>query len=103
MWGFIAMRYFIGFLLAILLIIFVIILLFRGGGKPAVTPSTTKSLDSYASTDAEVVMTIDGPITADQTHRAVRITVNRDDASFEQIQGYDGNVTNQQHYANNQN
>jgi len=93
------LKYFVGFIATIVLIILLIILIFHGGG--AKVPSTAKTLDSYASTDAEVSVTIDGPIVADQNHQAVKITVSNDSAVFEQIQGYQGDVIKQQSYPNN--
>jgi hypothetical protein len=95
------MRYFIGFLVTILLIILVIFLLVRGGGKPKVT-TTAKTLDSYATTNAEVRLTIDGPVNADQIHNQVRISVDRDNSTFEHIKGYQGNTVKMQRYPNNQ-
>jgi hypothetical protein len=94
------MRYFIGFLITIGLIIILILLLF-GGGSPK-KPTTPKSLASYASTEAEVRLTIDGQINADQDHEQVRITVNKNDTTFEEIQGYQDTVVNSQSYANNE-
>lgn len=95
------MRYFIAFLVTLGLILSLFFLLFHSSGKPKV-PLTTKTLGSYASTDAQVALTIDGPVNADQNHQAVRITVSRDDVTFEQIQGYQNTVVNLQNYANNQ-
>lgn len=94
------MRYFLGFLIAIGLIILVIILIFRGPSKPKV-PATSKPLDSYVSTNAEVIMTTDGPVNAESLHQQVRITVERNNVTYEQINGYGGNVANQKVYANN--
>ena len=96
------MRYFVAFLITMGLIFLLVVLLFGGGGKPK-APLTVKTLHSYASTDAEVQMTIDGPVNANQNHQQVRVTVGRDNVSFEQLQGYDGNVTNMQDFANTQN
>lgn len=96
------MRYFLGFLVTMGLIILLIILLFSGGGKPKV-PTTSKTLDSYAATNAEVRMTIDGPINSEQQHQQLRITVGQSNVTFEQLQGYDGTVVNMQHYANSEN
>lgn len=93
------MRYFVGFMITIGLIIVLILLLFRGGGSPKV-PKTTKALTSYSTTDAEVRLTIDGPINADQIHQQVQITVGQDDATYEQLTGYNGAVVNSQSYAN---
>jgi hypothetical protein len=96
------MRYFIGFLITIGLAIVLIVLLFTGGGGSK-KPKTTKALADYAFSDSVVRLTIDGPITADQTHQAVRITVGQEDTIYEQVQGYQGTVVNQQSYASNQN
>lgn len=97
------MRYFIGFLVTIGLIIVLIVLLFTGGGgSKKAKPKTVMSLADYASTDAVARLTIDGPINADQSHQAVRITVGQADVTYEQIQGYQGTVVNSQSYANNQ-
>lgn len=94
------LRYLIGFFVSIGLIILLIVLIFGGNGKPKVS-TTSKTLDSYASSDATVSLTVDGPITADQTHQAIKITVSNSSAVYEQIQGYQGNVVKQQSYASN--
>lgn len=94
------MRYFIGFLLAIGLLILLIVMLFRGGGDKAKVPSTEKTLASYASTDAETSLTVDGPINAQSIHAQSRIRVGRDEVVFEQLKGYNGDVTDTHRYAN---
>lgn len=94
------LRYFAGFIATIVLIILLIFLIFHGGGKAKV-PTTSKTLDSYATTDAEVSMTIDGPIVANQNHQAIKITVANDTATYDEIQGYQGDVIKQQSYPNN--
>jgi hypothetical protein len=103
------MRYFVGFLITLGLIIILIVLLFTGGGdkgdqKQEVTkrPRTIQQLAGFASSDAIVRLTIDGPINADQDHQAVRITVGQDDTTYQQIQGFEGTVVNQQTFASNQ-
>jgi|SRR5665213_2151955 len=95
------MRYFIAFFITMGLIFLLVVLLF-GGGKSK-TPPTVKTLASYASTNAEAQLTIDGPINANQNHQQVQINVGRDDVTLEQLQGYDGDVTSMQNYANTQN
>lgn len=95
------MRYFLGFFATILLIILLIVLLVRGGGKSKV-PNTSKTLDSYASTSAEASLTIDAPVNANTQHQQVRITVNRDNATYEQFTGYDGQVVEMQQFPNTQ-
>lgn len=97
-----SMRYFLAFLIALLLIFWLIFLIFRGGNNKPKVPSTTKALTSYASTNAEVRMTIDGPINAAQIHQQVRITAGRDDVTYEELKGYNGDVVNQRHFSNTQ-
>jgi hypothetical protein len=95
------MRYFFGFLLTIGLLIVVIIMIVTGGNDKAKAPGTNKTLQSYSSSsDAAVRLTIDGPINAASLHHAVRITVDRNNVSYEHLEGYDGNVTNLQTYPN---
>lgn len=105
------MRYFIGFLITVGLIIILIVLLLTGGGgkkqspnqsQEVQKPKTVQQLADFASTGAVVRLSIDGPINADQNHQAVRITVGQDDTTYQQIQGYEGTVVNQQSFANNQ-
>lgn len=96
------MRYFIGFLITAGLIILLIILLISGHGKPK-TPVTSKSLDSYASTDSQVSMTIDGPVIAASLHQEVRVTVDGDSVTYENLVGYDGQVVATQTFLNTEN
>lgn len=93
------MRYLFGFFITVGLIILLIVLLVTGGNKSKV-PNTSKTLASYANSTAVVRLTIDGPINSVQDHRASRITVGRDNTTYEQLQGYDGNVTLLQTYPN---
>lgn len=96
------MRYYVGFLITLGLLIILIFLLFHGGNKASVT-TTSQPLVNYANTSAEVSLTIDGPINASQNHQQVKITVNQNYVTFDQIQGYDGKVVNQQQFANSEN
>jgi hypothetical protein len=95
------MRYFVAFLVAMALIFLLIALLFGGGKSKA--PPVSKTLASYATTDADVQLTIDGPVNADQSHQAVQITVDSDNVTFEQLQGYDSDVVNTQVFNNTEN
>jgi len=97
------MRYFIGFLITIGLIILLIVLLFGGGGNNVPKTPAHQPLVSYANTDAETRLTIDGPINAQQSHDQVQITVGRGQITYDQIKGYDGHVVNQQTYSNTEN
>ncbi len=99
------LRYLIGFIITIGLVILLIVLLFSGGGGDDGTkkvPISGKALDSYASTNAQIRLTIDGPINAEQTHRQVQITVDRNSAVMNEIQGYNGNIINTRSYTNSQ-
>jgi hypothetical protein len=95
------MRYYIGFLVTLGLLITLIFLLVHGNNKAAV-PSTSKPLYSYANTNAEVRLTIDGPINGNQIHQQVQITANQNIVTFDQFQGYDGSVVNQQQFPNSE-
>ena len=98
------MRYFIGFLLAVGMIVLVFILLLRGfsggGGDKPKTPQVM--LRDYATTTTEVQYTQDGPVTADELHQGVRITVGQTESRIEVYQGYQNNVIRSKNYPNNQ-
>ncbi len=96
------MRYFVGFLITIGLIIVLIVMLFGGGDDKATLP-TSKKLVTYANTNAEARMTIDGPVNADQIHRRIQITVSRDEVTYKHTTGYEGKVVKQTRYDNNSN
>lgn len=96
------MRYYIGFLITAGLLVTLIFLLFHSGNQVKV-PTTAQPLISYANTDAEVSLTIDGVINASQAHQQVQIIVNQNNVTFDQIQGYDGNIVNQKQFANSKN
>lgn len=93
------MRYFIGFLVVILLLIFLIVLIVSGTG-PKQTLNRAKALPDYATTDALASMSIAGPINAQSLHNSVVITVGREQVVYQQVQGYDNNVVRTQTYAN---
>lgn len=95
-------RYFLGFMVAIGLLILVVILLFRGGGRQAEVANTDKPLTSYSNTDADVRLTIAGPINANQEHRQIEIIVDRDNVNYVQIRGYEGDVLMRRQFANNE-
>ncbi|HVA11538.1 MAG TPA: hypothetical protein VNG32_05255 [Candidatus Dormibacteraeota bacterium] len=96
------MRYYIGLFITIGLLILLIFLLVNGNSKTNV-PTTAMPLHSYANTNAEVRLTIDGPINANQNHRQVQITVNQNVVTFDQFRGYDSTMVNQQQFVNSVN
>jgi hypothetical protein len=93
-------RYLLGFIATIGLVILVIFLIFHGGPKTSVS-TTSKPLDSYANSNTDVSMTIDGPINDNQDHQQIKVTVSQNQTTFQQIQGYQGNVVKSQTYSNN--
>lgn len=98
------MRYFLSFLVALGLLVLVIFLLFRDGDKPksVEAPLTVQNLVDYASSGSEAVMTIDGPVNYVKDHQQVRVTVNRDNVTYEQLQGYSGDAIKVHNFANTQ-
>lgn len=60
--------------------------------KPSTTTSKPKSIIDYADTDTKVKMLIRGKVNNDQEHTGLSITVGRDSAVAEMIQGYQSNV-----------
>jgi hypothetical protein len=98
------MRYFLGYIVTIgLLIVLILFLITSNGGGKHNAPAQVRLLNSYANTDAQVRLTIDGPINANQSHQQVQITADAFEITFDQVQGYDGTVVNHQSYSNTQN
>jgi len=95
------MRYFLGFLAVIALIVLVFILVLRGLSGPRQSNVQTLLTD-YSETETVMQLTIDGAVKSDQEHRAVRITIGRDQNMIETIQGYQGHVLKSQTYPNNE-
>jgi hypothetical protein len=97
------MKYFFGFLASIGLIILTIVLIVRGfsGGNDKKVNAPAPLLD-YANTSVEMQYTLDGPVNADQEHKAVRITVGQDESTIEILSGYNDDVVNAKTYSNNQ-
>lgn len=95
------MKYFLGFLVSVGLLIGVFLLILSGfksdGPKTKITP-----LVEYASKSREMQYTMQGPVTADTVHQAIRITVGRDLTTINVIKGYNDEIINTQTYSNNQ-
>ena len=96
------LRYLVGFFVTIGLVVLLIILLFSGGNDSSQKKLMTsgKPLASYASTDAQARLIIDGPIVAPIDHRQIVITVDRNSAKIDLEQGYDGSVIESHVYPN---
>lgn len=96
------LRYFIGFIVVIGLLIFLIALITGGGDNSKNVPNQPKTLSSYADEDSEVSMLIDGRTTSPQDHRQVVVTVDSNHIDFQVRTGYNGDVLNDQTFANTQ-
>jgi hypothetical protein len=93
------MRFIIGTLIAIGLLIFVFVLILRGGGGSKQAP--VHQLIDYSNTSTFVQLTEEGPVSAEQTHRTVRITVSNQEASIETFNGYLENLVTSKTYNSN--
>lgn len=89
---------------SLLLILFTVILIFFRGGQPPTAPKTEelKPLPDYATTNAEVSMTLDGRINAEEEHRAIRVTVSQYLRTLDVLKGYSGNIASSQSFSNSQ-
>lgn len=77
-------------------------MLFGGGAKKSKTPTiSTKTLVSYADSNAEARMTVDGPINADSIHNRFRINIAKNQVTYERMKGYEGTVVKNTRYDNN--
>ncbi len=65
-------------------------------GKPQPT-----ALTDYTERDSKVIFTQDGRINSEQDHRSIRITVTKNSATLEVLQGYQGKVIQANAFANN--
>lgn len=96
------LRYLIGFLGIIALIILVIILIVRAGSNSSVGSSAIDLAD-YITNSSEVSLTIDGPVSANETHKSIHISVDERRATAELIKGYEGQVIDSKTYTTNEN
>ncbi len=95
------MKYFLGFLVSVGLIIGVFLLILNGFKSDSPKVKQTALVD-YASTSREMEYTMQGPVSADAVHQAIRITVGRSSSTIDIIKGYNDEVVNTQTYGNNQ-
>jgi hypothetical protein len=90
------LRYLLGLLAIIGLIVILIILLVPG--KKGAIPGD--GLIGYANTNTVMRLTIDGPENYQQNHQSVQITVGKDNVTYEQLVGYNGQVVTEQTFPN---
>jgi hypothetical protein len=94
------LRYFIGFVVVIGLLIFLFVLIFGGGDNKSKVPSSSRTLTSYAESESEASLTIDGIINSAEEHRQVKITVDRNQVLFQIKRGYNGEVIDSRNFPN---
>jgi len=98
------MKYYFIFVAVIFFLFFTVKLIF--GRKTPTTRTANvvavKTLPDYASTDADVVMTIDMPVIGHEEHNAVQITINREERTVDLLQGYQGLVIKTESFDNDQ-
>lgn len=97
------MKYFIGFMVTVIIIIVLLLMSLGSVGKKSKPKTTNTDLISYATKDSSVRMLVDGPISANETHYQIAVTVDRNKTIYEQINGYDGKVIKSETFANNLN
>lgn len=97
------MRYIAGLLLGIGLIVLTFVLIFRalGGGGGSSERERQINLNDYATTNAVMRWTQDGAINSEERHARVRISVTKDQVTFEQIQGYQGKLVQTKTFPSN--
>lgn len=85
------------------LIIMLIVLLATGGDKKPATKSAvteTKKLVDFSNTGVVARLTVDGPTNSQQEHNQLRISVSKDKVIYQELTGYNGQVTELREYAN---
>ena len=84
-------RYFLILFIALGLIVLLLVLVSGGGGKKSQMHPVVP-LTSLANTNAQVQMSISGPIVAPQNHTGIVITGSQYSATYDQLQGFEGTV-----------
>ncbi|HSX53484.1 MAG TPA: hypothetical protein VLF90_03920 [Patescibacteria group bacterium] len=96
------MRFLVGIVLIVVLVIFSVIFFSGGKNGSKQKAAVPKILPDYANTSAEVQLTTDGTINADQIHRSIIINVSNTSSTLEVVQGYQNNVIQTNTFPNNQ-
>lgn len=99
------MKYILGVFGVIVLLLLIVILIVRTGPSDPIgdvqTGDRQINLGEYESKPATVSLTTRGEVTADETRRAIRITVNQQERAIEILEGYEETVVSRQTFANN--
>lgn len=97
------MKYILG-VLAVIIVLFASIFWIVTSGpddpRPEVAGDQPVELTDYADSGATAIYHVSGEIIAEELHREVRISVNRNQRVFELLSGYDGNVIRRATFSN---
>ncbi len=95
------MRYVFGALATILLLTIGFVLVFnRGDDKPAEDTKKVSQLVDYAKKDSMVTLTTSGPVTSDDLHYSIKVSVSASERRLEVMNGYDNTVVATNSYPN---
>lgn len=97
------MRYWIATISVIFLVILGFLLINRRGSQTATTPSdrVVKLSDYKDNSNAQVQYVIEGPIKANENHRAIQITISPTSRQINVMTGYQGQTLSSKTYENN--
>lgn len=95
------MKYVFGLIAIGVLLIAIILILFTGGPGPE-QGKRRIDLAEYADTPATVIYTVEGRLNAEEEHRSIRISVNRNQRTIEVLGGYSETVIKSQDFFNTQ-
>lgn len=99
------MKYFIGFLITVGLIILAFFLVFKSLGNNTSSSKTQNSpavVSSYAASDTQVRMRVEGKVISETEHTAYQITVGRSEVRLETFTGYNNQIKETLTYTNTQ-
>jgi len=88
------------FLAATIILIAIAVSIASSGPKPVQQPK--RDIADYANTSATAVYTVVGQINAEELHRGIRISVNRNLRTVEVLSGYNNTVINSKGFPNTQ-
>jgi hypothetical protein len=99
------MKYYFGFIALVILLFIGAKLIFstpkKSTNRTSVTTSSNKQLSDYADTNAEVAVTVEGPIVGNELHHAIRITISGSKRNVDIIEGYSGVSVQHNSFDNN--
>lgn len=85
------------------IIVAITLLVTRGSRteKPQAEAPRTIQVTDYDNDDSQIIYTLQGPVVGNDARRSIRIIVDSDSRTIEQIDGYQNKVAKTQTYSNN--